>query len=250
MSFIQRLFSKRGNLEPIDLSLVGADMHSHLIPGIDDGSPNLDATLALLNRFSELGYKKVITTPHVMVDYYRNDSGIILSGLQRVQEAARKAGIPLQIEAAAEYFLDEHFSNLIDNNDILTFGKKYVLFELPFMSEPIMLKSVLFKLQMAGYQPVLAHAERYVFWHKELNKIKDLIDRDVFIQLNINSLTGGYSPQVQKAGETLIDRGWVDFIGSDCHHPGHLESLAQARTLPYLHKVIESGRLKNIELLD
>lgn len=249
MSFIQRLFSKRSSLEPIDLGLVGVDMHSHLIPGIDDGSPDINASLALLDRFAELGYKKVITTPHVMVDYYRNDSGIILSGLQRVQEAAKKAGIPIQIEAAAEYFLDEHFSNLIDRNDILSFGKKYVLFELPFMSEPIMLKSVLFKLQMAGYQPVLAHAERYIFWHKELNKIRDLIDRDVYIQLNINSLTGAYSPQVQKAAETLIDRGWVDFVGSDCHHPGHLEALAQARTLPHLHKVIESGKLKNMELL-
>jgi tyrosine-protein phosphatase YwqE len=249
MSVLSKLFAKKKSLPPVDLARVAVDMHSHLIPGIDDGSPTMEATLALLQRFEELGYRKVITTPHIMVDYYRNDSTIIRSGLERVQAAAAAAGLKVQVEAAAEYFLDEHFDSLIEKNDLLTFGKKHVLFELPFMGEPNMLKSVLFKLQMGGYRPVLAHAERYGYWHKELNKIKDLIDRDVLIQVNINSLTGAYSPDVQKAAETLIDRGWVDFIGTDCHHAGHLEMVTAARTLPHVHKVIESGKLQNALLV-
>lgn len=250
MSFLSRLFKKQQELEPADLSVLGADMHSHLIPGIDDGSPDMETSLDLLRKFEALGYQKVLTTPHIMVDYYKNTSEIILSGLQELRAKARDANINLQIEAAAEYYLDEHFDKLIDEGDVLTFGKNYVLFELPFMAEPDMLKGTLFKLQMAGYQPILAHPERYLYWHRTPERLQELSDRDILLQLNINSLTGTYSPQVQKAAEWMIDRGLVDFLGSDCHHAGHLHLLQQARKLPYLHSVLKSPRIKNNQLLN
>ncbi len=245
MSIISRLFGKQRILDPIDLSVLHADMHSHLIPGIDDGSPDLSTSLELLRRFEKLGYKKVITTPHVMSDYYRNSSETILRGRDRVREAMIKEKIDIELEATAEYYLDEHFDALIEADDILTFGKKYVLFELAFMAEPDMLKSVLFKLQMKGYQPILAHPERYGYWHKELDKLHDLVDRDVLLQVNINSLTGTYSPEVQKTAEYLIDNNMVHFVGTDCHHHGHIDVLKHAQKLPYTHKVIESGNLRN-----
>lgn len=248
MSYISRLFGKKRILDPIDLSVLKVDMHSHLIPGIDDGSPDMRTTVDLLRHFEGLGYKKVITTPHIMSDYYRNSSDTIRRGRDNVREAISKYNINLEFEAAAEYYLDEHFDALIEADDLLTFGNNHVLFELAFMSEPDMLKSVLFKLQMKGYHPILAHPERYAYWHNELDKFHDLSDRDILLQLNINSLTGTYSPQVQKTAEYLIDRDLVDFIGTDCHHHGHLHLLGEAQKLPYLHKVIQSGKLKNDSL--
>lgn len=238
-------FKRKKPLDPIDLGLIGTDMHSHLIPGIDDGSPEMAATIAMLRHFKDLGYKKVITTPHIMSDYYRNTTEIIREGCAAVRAEIAKRGLEIDFDAAAEYYLDDHFDRLIDNNDLLTMGDRMVLFELPFMAAPDMMKSVLFKLQMAGYRPVLAHPERYTYWHKETHRYRELVDRDVYLQLNINSLTGAYGLGVQKCAEWLVDQGLVSFAGSDCHHPGHLEMLTEARTTPHLHKLIESGALKN-----
>lgn len=245
MSLLGKLFGKKKRLAPIDLGIIGADMHSHLIPGIDDGAPDLAASLGLIGALRDLGYHRIITTPHIMSDFYRNTSANISAGCEVVVAACRQDGIHVNLQAAAEYYLDDHFERLIDAGDLLTFGDRYVLFELPFMAEPEMLKSTLFKLQMAGYKPVLAHPERYPYWHRETQKFIDLVERDVLLQLNINSLTGFYGPGVQKCGEWLIDRGLVRFAGTDCHHPGHVGLLNEARTLPYLHKVVESGHLLN-----
>lgn len=245
MSFLSKLFRKQKVLEPIDLSLAGTDMHSHLIPGIDDGAPNMEVSLDLIRKLIDLGYSKIITTPHVMSDYYRNSSSDILRGLDQLREALQKENIHIPVEAAAEYFLDEHFEKLIAEKDVLTFGDNYVLFELSFMTEPASLKKVLFELQMAGYKPILAHPERYPYWHKEFDNYRELVDRDVFLQLNINSLTGTYSPQVQKCGEQLIQEGLIQFLGTDCHHHGHIHLTSNARSHAALHQLIESNKLLN-----
>ena len=236
-------------MPPLDLSVLKADMHSHLIPGIDDGAPNMDVSLDLITGLKEHGFEHIITTPHVMSDYYRNTSDIIKNGRDQVLEALDKKGIQIGFEAAAEYFLDEHFLELISKKDLLTFGDDYVLFELRFVASPPMLKKALFELQMAGYQPILAHPERYTYWHKDLDKFRELHERDIMLQLNINSLTGTYSPQVQKCGEQLIMEGLVDFVGTDTHHAGHLELMNQAKTSKHLHDLVAKGKIKNPSLV-
>jgi tyrosine-protein phosphatase YwqE len=245
MGLLNRFFSRSKALSPLDLSVVGIDMHSHLIPGVDDGSPNMEATLHLLRGFIDLGYRKVITTPHIMSDYYRNTSSGLLAGRDAVISACRQDGLDIAFDVAAEYYLDEHFVKLIEDGDILTMGNRSVLFELPFMGEPDMLKSVLFQLQMAGYKPILAHPERYAYWHREPQKFKDLVDRDITLQLNTGSLSGFYGPGVQKCGEWLIEQGLISYVASDCHHPGHLNLLHEVRTSPHLHRLVDSGKLLN-----
>lgn len=245
MSFFKKIFGGSSKLQPIDLSLVKTDMHSHLIPGIDDGSKSMDDTLTLLRKFAELGYKKVITTPHVMSDFYKNTPEIILGGLEKVREAIKLEGIAIEIEAAAEYYLDFHFDELIKKKELLTFGDKHVLFELSFNDEPPRVKDAIFNLVTEGYKPILAHVERYPFYFNQWEKIDDFRNRGVLLQLNINSLSGHYGPPVKKMAEQLIDKGWVDVIGSDCHHIGHLQMLDSLRTNPHLHKVIAQQNLLN-----
>ena len=248
MNFLKKIFSRQPKLEPIDFSILGTDIHSHLIPGIDDGSKSMEESLAMLKRFSELGFKKVITTPHIMSDFYKNTPEIILGGLKNVKEALKKHHINIEIEAAAEYYLDFSFEELIKEEKLLSFGDNYVLFELSFMNEPNRVKDVIFNLQNAEYKPILAHVERYPYYFNQWDKIEDFKNRGCLMQLNINSLSGGYGPQVKKMAEELINRNLIDLIGSDCHHMGHLESINDLRTNQKLHQILENKGLLNYHL--
>jgi protein-tyrosine phosphatase len=245
MGFLDRVFRPKRKLEPFDLSLLHTDLHSHLIPGIDDGAKTMDDALALLQKFVDLGYKKVITTPHIMSDFYKNTPQIINDGLKELRAAAKEANIDIEIEAAAEYYLDHQMSHYIQQCEILTFGDNYILFELSFTSEQNRVKETIFELITEGYKPILAHVERYPYYNNEWDKIDDYRSRGVLLQLNINSLSGQYGPQVKKMAEQLIDKDWIDVIGSDCHHIGHLNMLDSLRTNPYLHKIAKKENLLN-----
>ena len=245
MGFFSKLFSSRPKLEPLDMSILGTDLHSHLIPNIDDGVKSVEESIALLKRFSEMGYKKVITTPHVMSDFYRNTPETILGGLEDVKKAIKEEGLNIEIEAAAEYYLDFYLEELISEKNLLTFGDKHLLFELSFTAEPPRIKEVAFELTTSGYKPILAHVERYPFYHNEWKQLEDYKNRGILFQLNINSLSGQYGPPVKKMAEQLIDRGWIDVVGSDCHHMGHMELLNSLRTNPHFHKIAEKPDLLN-----
>lgn len=243
------IFRKRETLlPPADLGVLRVDMHSHFIPGIDDGAATMDDSLALIRAMAAFGYQKVITTPHVMGDTYRNTPDIIRSGCDRVREALHKAGIAIEIDCAAEYYLDAEMMQLIKAKQLLTFGDNYVLFEMPFVGEPPMLAQAVFDMQLAGYKPVLAHPERYAFWHHDFEKYESMADKGVLLQLNINSLTGHYSPLVKKIALWLVEKGMITLLGSDCHHPGHIQLMEQARQLQPLHALLQSAKLKNAGL--
>ncbi len=239
------LFKQKKELEPIDFGQLRTDMHSHLIPGIDDGSPSMDATIAMLAKFESLGYKKVITTPHVYSDCYKNTPEIILGGLKTVQETIRQLGLTIQVEAAAEYYCDEYFAELIKTGELLSIDNKYVLMEFPFMSEPDNWREFIFGVQTAGYFPIIAHFERYVYWHGSVEIAQTMRELGAKIQLNINSLTGHYGPEIKKQGEKLIDHQLLDFIASDCHRIQHLLLMESNARLPYLHKALTTNQLLN-----
>ncbi|XOV67099.1 MAG: tyrosine-protein phosphatase [Fluviicola sp.] len=237
----KRLFRRQNKrLFPADLSVLKADMHSHLIPGIDDGSKNMDQTIAMLAKFESLGYKKVVTTPHIMSDYFKNTPEIILGGLKDVQETAKKLGLKIEIEAAAEYYFDDAFIKQLQNKEeLLTFGDRFLLFEFSFHEPPGQTEAMVFEMVTQKYQPILAHFERYTYYLGSVEKARELRERGVNIQVNVNSLTGHYGPAIQKQAELLIDEKLVDFLGSDCHRIEHLMKLEQAASLPYLHKALE-----------
>jgi protein-tyrosine phosphatase len=223
-----------------------ADIHSHLIPAIDDGSQSFEDSLALIKKFRDLGYTKLITTPHVMSDTYKNTSAGILDGLNRLNIYLKENDIDITVEAAAEYYLDESLMHMLNKNEpLLTFGKKYLLFETNFLSEPFNLKEFIFLASSAGYRPVLAHPERYMYLQSAMDKAEDLINRGVLFQINISSLTGYYSKVVQTAANKLIDKGWVHFLGSDCHHMKHLEQVEAARRVKYFQKALTLPLLNN-----
>lgn len=250
MGFFNRIFSKKEEIiDPIDISFLRNDIHSHLIPGIDDGSPEMETTIVLLKKFIDLGYKKVITTPHVMSDYYKNNPQIILSGLNNVRKEIKKQNLNIEIEAAAEYNLEPEFEKLLDNGKLLSFGaEKYLLFELSFFDEPLRLNETIWKMIEKGFRPVLAHVERYGYWHNNYDKVEEMINRGVKLQLNIGSVTGAYGPEVKKFAERLIKDEIIEFVGSDCHHLQHLEMINHAIRLPIFHSLVKQSQILNKSL--
>lgn len=248
MNFFSKIFKSEPKLEPISLSVFRADIHSHLIPGIDDGSPNMEISVKLVKKFVDLGYKKIVTTPHVMCDYYQNTPDKILGGLNDLREELQKKNIKIDISAAAEYNLDDGLQALIDKKEILTFGDNHVLFELPFMQEPRNLQEVIFNFQMAGYKPILAHPERYTYWYDTFERYDELRARGVLLQMNLLSLTGHYSPQTRKVAEKMVDANLVDAVGTDCHRIEHLMQLEDNLNLKHIHKLAEKEDLFNKKL--
>lgn len=241
MNFLRGLFNRKQLKTPFDIGQLQTDIHSHLIPGIDDGSQSMDQTIGMLLKFEALGYKKVITTPHIMSDYYKNTPEIINNGLSAVRAVIKEHKINIEIEAAAEYYYDEFLLDKVKNHEVMSFGsEKYVLFEFSFTTAPKETGTLLFTLNTNGYQPVIAHFERYPYFFDNTQEvIAEFKRQGAKIQVNINSLTGHYGPQVRKQAEMLIDNKWVDFIGTDCHRIEHLHLLESSLKLPYMHKIGE-----------
>ena len=236
--------TKPKNRVALDLSKVKVDMHSHLIPGIDDGAQNMEETIAMLAKFEALGFSKIITTPHIKHPSYPNSSAIILSGLNEVRNQMKELGISLTLEAAAEYFYDESFLEKVKSRDLLTFGDNYVLFEFSFYHTPTFVDVLFDELIKAGYKPVIAHFERYLYFLGSMEKAVEWRKRGVNIQINLLSLTGHYGLEIKKQAEMLIDACEFDFVGSDCHRMEHLTLLEESLSLPQLEK-LNNYLLKN-----
>ena len=247
MGLFGNLFRKKEVLPPFDIGRFKTDMHSHLIPGIDDGSQSMDQTIAMLAKFESLGFKKVVTTPHVMMDSFPNDPETILKGLEEVRKEIKKVGINIEIEAAAEYYFDETLIPKIKNKELLTFGDNFVLVEFAFHSPPQYIEQLFFELKTNGYRPVIAHFERYMYYFGKIDTAKEWRSNGINIQINLNSLSGQYGPDIRKQAEKLIDEGQFDFIGTDCHRIEHLMLLEDNLSLPYMHKLGEY-LLKNMTL--
>ena len=231
---------------PLDLSWLRVDMHSHLIPGIDDGSKSMEESLTLVRRLADFGLEKIITTPHIMSEYYRNTPQIIGLGLEDLRKAVKAEGITIEIEAAAEYYMDEIFLEKVKSEEkMLTFGDNYILVETGFINKPQMLLDIIFHLEMAGYKPILAHPERYQYLIADKKLQDELIDRKLLFQVNLLSFTGFYSKQVKDFGEMLLERDVVALLGTDCHNARYLDML---ETLPKHQKIYE--KIKNLDLIN
>lgn len=206
-----------------------ADMHSHFIPGIDDGPEKMEQSLDLVKKMSRLGYRKLVTTPHINADFFPNSSEQILKALEPLQQAIIAEGIPIEVVAAAEYMIDFGFMDLLKKDaPFLTLGNSgnHVLVEMGYIQVAPMLDDALFKLQARGYVPVLAHPERYVFYHDApLSLFEDLKRKGCLLQLNIIALSGYYGKSVQTVAERLLDAGLYDYCGSDIHHEKHFRAL-------------------------
>ena len=231
-------------------TLVNVDLHSHLVPNIDDGAKDMERAIELVLELKEMGYTKLITTPHVS-DMFPNSTETILNGYRELKEELQREKIDIELEVAAEYYADETFEKLLQKKDILTFGgeKKYLLFELSYFTRSQELESLIYDIKLAGYTPVLAHPERYTYFHHDIKEYQELkASTGVLFQLNLNSIVEYYSKEVAEVAKVLITQGLVDFIGSDTHHRRHTKYLKKSFSHSLYKKIFKHNSILNYRL--
>ncbi|MCW3106560.1 MAG: hypothetical protein JWQ09_1066 [Segetibacter sp.] len=245
-------FKRSGKPVEPDLSFLGIDMHSHLLPGIDDGLQELESSVAFIKDLQNLGYKKLICTPHILSDLYPNSPQTILPKLALVRDALKAANVDMQVEAAAEYMIDHMFSELIAKSkkeDLLTIAGDYILVEMSYLSPSPNFDQTIFDLRMLGLQPILAHPERYSYYHHQFDQYERFKDLGCKLQVNLLSLSGGYGPYVKKTAEKLFKNQMVDFLGTDMHHDRHLAMLKNLATKKEFYELVGNAELLNKTLV-
>jgi len=224
------------------------DIHSHLLPGIDDGAKDLEASVALIRKMASFGITNFITTPHVLGDLYPNTPEIIQKKLQLVQDALGNTDLShIRLKAAAEYMLDEQFAVFLEKGNLLTLKDNLILVEMSYFSPPLNLYALLFEIQLKGYKPVLAHPERYFTYHNNPREFQKLKRAGCLFQLNLLSLTPHYGKPVEKTAQLLLKEGMYDFVGTDTHHQQHLDLLQKISTKENL-KLLEGLLQENVRV--
>lgn len=207
------------------------DIHSHVLPGIDDGAKTMQDSQFLLDSMKQLGFSKVITTPHTMGNVWNNTSDIINTTLHKVQSELPSLAQATNLQAASEYFLDEHLMELAVQGSLLPLKDSYILVEMSYLNAPLQLYDFLFELQLKGYQLILAHPERYSFLHANKKEYTKLKKAGCKFQLNLLATVGYYGKEVAEITDVLLKEEMYDFVGSDIHHKFHIESFLRKVTI-------------------
>jgi tyrosine-protein phosphatase YwqE len=226
------------------------DIHSHLLPGIDDGSTSFAETLLLTQGMLEIGVTQFITTPHIIEHVWNNSKDNIQPLEKKTIEELNKNNISIPFKAAAEYLMNDQFIRLFESGQLLTLKDNYVLVEISYTNPPIQLYTIIFDLRIAGYIPVLAHPERYVFYHNNFEEYKKLKKAGCLFQLNLLSVVGYYGVGIAKIAEKLLEKGLYDFVGSDIHNYNHLSTFSEKvklKDLAALKEVISNNIFFNQE---
>ena len=199
------------------------DFHSHILPGIDDGAKNIQESEELIKGFEQLGITNLIATPHVMGEFYPNTPNTIEKAYNKIIDSKIIIG---HLGYSAEYMMDQHFVEIIEAQHVIPIFKNQVLVEMSYFQPPLNLNEILFKLQNNGFQPILAHPERYSYLHsKSLEKYEELKSRGCKFQINMLSLSNHYGIGIQKMAYKLIENNLIDYVSSDVHKTAHLEKI-------------------------
>ncbi|WP_442589162.1 tyrosine-protein phosphatase [Pedobacter sp. AW31-3R] len=224
---------------------LGVDIHSHLLPGIDDGSADLEQSMSYIRKLNNFGFEKLICTPHIFKDFYPNTPATIFPVLESVKSQLKTEGISVEMGAAAEYMIDDGFEM---TDELLCLKDRYVLIEMSYLSETPDIEQVIFDLQVKGYQIVLAHPERYNFYHANTARYQRLKEMGCLFQLNLLSIVGYYGKSVKVAAEYLLQQKLYDLAGTDMHHDKHMGMFSNAVKSGKLYQLLGNYEFKNKEL--
>ncbi len=231
-----QIFSKKRFLT--DLLEGFVDMHNHILPGIDDGAKNVAESISIIKGFQEIGVQRFIATPHIMHNYYPNDSETITSSLVDLKnELLRQDMTNIAITAAAEHMIDSNFELILEQDATMPIKKNYLLIEMSYLQPSINFDTAIQKIATKRFFPILAHPERYVYLKAGSSKYKKYKKQGILFQLNLLSLGEFYGKDVQKKALKLIDEGLIDFLASDIHTMTQLQNL---REIKISNKLAES----------
>ncbi|MBK1441643.1 histidinol phosphatase [Parapedobacter sp. ISTM3] len=227
------------------LGWMGVDIHSHLLPGIDDGSPDAATSVGYIKRLQALGLSQFYATPHVLNDLYPNTRATINAALDQL-----KPVLPpdVAMEAAAEYMIDDIFGTMWPPHFLLTLPDNYLLIEMSYVVENPQIDQYIVDLQAEGYKIIFAHPERYPFYHQRPERYEQFKELGCLFQMNLLSPTGYYNSQIQRAAQYLLKRGMIDLVGTDLHHRKHLAAIEKFVLSGDAHGLFKKNPIKNLEL--
>lgn len=212
------------------------DIHSHILPGIDDGAKNIKESSKLISEMKKLGFSKIIASPHTYPGLYNNTNKSILDSYNKIKD------LDCHIEYSSEYLIGEYLIRMAEEKSILTIKDNYVLVEMSYLGRPSSMEEVIFKLIINGYSPVLAHPERYTYIHDNYKSYYNLKSRGCKFQLNLLSLSGHYGKNILKVSEKLLNDNLIDFIGSDVHNLNDIIKINESNlfSIKYLKQINEA----------
>ena len=230
--------------EPLQLCF-NTDIHCHILPGIDDGSPDVDTSIELIQRMLSWGINRIIATPHVTQASFENTPETMSNALKSLNEALKNKNIEIDIIHSAEYRIDELFITQLNNGTIVPFPNNYLLVENSFIQEPWNLDQLLFDLKVKGYRPILAHPERYMYYYSKKDRYKTIHSTGTKFQINILSIAGYYGKEEKRIAMELIEKGFVDFIGTDLHNHRHADAIESFLSSKDYRKIKDKLVLQN-----
>lgn len=194
------------------------DLHSHILPGIDDGAVDFSVSLAMARNYVAQGVVCVACTPHILPGLYHNSPSAIRLAVEELRQHLDDAGIPLQLTTGADNHMVPDFVSGLKNDRLLTLGDtKYVLVEPPHHVMPVHIESLFFEILLAGFVPILTHPERLNWIESRYGIIKTLAERGVWMQITSGSLLGKFGRRARYWAERMLSEGLVQIIATDAH---------------------------------
>ncbi|RBQ03551.1 tyrosine-protein phosphatase [Pedobacter miscanthi] len=237
------IFNKKNKVT--DISWLGVDIHSHILPGIDDGSPDVATSIRFVKALQELGFAQLIATPHIYKELYPNTHETISAAKALLQSEMNNQNISLELGSAAEYMVDQDFTL---EHPLCKLDQKHILIEMSYLNETPGISKTIFDIEIAGYQPILAHPERYTFYFKDKGRLRRFKEKGCLLQLNLLSVLGYYGKDVKLLAESLLKENMYDLAGTDLHHDKHLSTLTEAVRSGKLYDLIGAYDFKNLEI--
>lgn len=252
MSFWKKLFKSNTKKTAAEgkLAWIGVDMHNHILPGIDDGAQDIEQSLTLIRGLKELGINKCISTPHIMHGVHDNTPTTIQKAHARLTEVLREQGIKFDLHYAAEYMIDDQLDTWIQNDNLCLLPNRHILIEMSYLAESKALFQTIKDVQEKGYQPILAHPERYNYYHQNFKVYKEIKDAGCLLQLNLLSISRYYGEPVKSAALTLVKSGMYDLVGTDMHHEKHLNALNMVASKYDIFDLLKDNPIKNAVMFE
>ena len=239
------LFKRKYETRPIFAPL-GTDMHCHLVPKVDDGSKCMEESIECLQTLAAVGYKKVIITPHFQYPRFPNEEEDIKRRYEEIKKQAADEGLEIELAGiGGEYRIDSGFAKRLENPKFLLVGGKYVLVEFSLHQQMMGSDELIFDMQMKGYEVILAHPERYPYLNVNGMRMEQLKNQGVYFQINSLSLGGFYGEEAKQRALEMLERGWVEFMGTDTHNTMYAQALRDLSRNRKVEKVMEKYQFLN-----
>lgn len=226
------------------------DMHSHILPNIDDGARSVEETFHLIQEAKEVGFEAIIATSHYMEGYYETDAPEREVWVKAIYDKLQEKNIDINLYLGNEIYLSENMITLLEEGKASTINDtSYVLFEMPLNVEPLNLYDVIYEMQQYKLVPILAHPERYSFVQEEPELIYDLIQKGVLMQANYASIIGYYGQKAQMIVKKLLENNMVHFLGSDVHRQNTIYSKIP-QILEELKNIVGKEKLEELTTIN